>query len=148
MSSPEVNFEALAGILRQLSDRLEALNACLLTLETKPPPPAAKAPSTSPSVPVASKPSRANPTKKEKAKAPTVPTTRTPAPQSIRSTTLSKVIPEKTTTTLSITDDQAGHVVGRAGSGLKQVHDISGAKVSVSPTVTACHYSGHRPSGW
>ena len=34
-------------------------------------------------------------------------------------------------------DDQAGHVVGCAGSGLKQVHDISGTKVSVSPTVTA-----------
>ena len=75
--------------------------------------------------------------KKEKAKAPTVPTTRTPAPQSICSTTLSKVVPEKTTTTLSIMDDQAGHVVGCAGLGLKQVHDISGAKVSVSPTVTA-----------
>ena len=57
MLSPEVNFEALAGILRQLSDCLEALNACLLTLKTKPPPPAAKAPSTSPSTPVASKPS-------------------------------------------------------------------------------------------
>ena len=56
MSSPEVNFEALAGILRQLSDCLKALDARLLTLKTKPPPPAAKAPSTSPSTPVASKP--------------------------------------------------------------------------------------------
>ena len=52
-------------------------------------------------------------------------------------TTLSKAVQEKTTTTLSITDDQAGHIVGRASSGLKQVHDISGTKVSVSPTVTA-----------
>ena len=60
-----------------------------------------------------------------------------PAPQSIRTTTLSKAVQEKTTTTLSIMDDQAGHVVGRASLGLKQVHDISGTKVSVSPTVTA-----------
>ena len=59
------------------------------------------------------------------------------APQSICTTTLSKAVQEKTTTTLSITDDQAGHVVGCASLGLKQVHDISGTKVSVSPTVTA-----------
>ena len=75
--------------------------------------------------------------KKEKAKAPTTPATGVLAPQSICTTTLSKAVQEKTTTTLSIMDDQAGHVVGHASSGLKQVHNISGTKVSVSPTVTA-----------
>ena len=75
--------------------------------------------------------------KKEKVKAPTTPTTGVPAPQSICTTTLSKVVQEKTTTTLSIMDDQAGHIIGCAGLGLKQVHNISGTKVSVSPTVTA-----------
>jgi len=64
------------------------------------------------------------------------PITGVPA-HSIRSTNLTQAAQEKTTASLSISDDQAGHVVGRAGSGLKQVHDISGAKVSVSPTVTA-----------
>ena len=33
-------------------------------------------------------------------------------------------------------DDQAGHIIGHAGSGLKQVHDISGTKISVSTTIT------------
>ena len=51
-------------------------------------------------------------------------------------TTLTQAAQEKTTASLSITDNQAGHV-GHAGMGLKQVHDISGAKVSVSPTITA-----------
>ena len=60
-----------------------------------------------------------------------------PAPQSICVSTLSKAILKKATVTLSITDDQAGHVVERTGSGLKQVHDISGAKILVSTTVTA-----------
>ena len=44
---------------------------------------------------------------------------------------------EKTTASLSIADDQIGHVIGCTGLGLKQVHDISGTKVSVSPTITA-----------
>ena len=119
------------------SDRFDRLEQRLAALKSKTPLPATKPSSASPSAPAAPKPSRAKPTKKEKAKAPTTPATGVPAPQSIRTTTLSKVILEKLTVTLSITDDQAGHVVGRAGSGLKQVHDISGAKVSVSTTVTA-----------
>ena len=125
----------LLATMTQLGEQVNHLEQHLVSLET--PPHTAKAPSASPSTPAALKPSQAKPTKKEKAKAPTTPATRVLAPQSICTTTLSKVIQEKTTTTLSIMDDQAGHVVGRAGSGLKQVHDISGAKVSVSPTVTA-----------
>ena len=125
----------LLATMTQLGEQVDHLEQRLVSLET--PPPITKAPSASPSAPAAPKPSRAKPTKKEKVKAPTTPATGVPAPQSIHTTTLSKAVQEKTTTTLSITDDQAGHVVGRAGSGLKQVHDISGAKVSVSPTVTA-----------
>ena len=125
-------FKNLADHLDLFGDRFDRLEQRLAALESKNPLPAAKPPSASPSAPAAPKPSQAKPMNKEKAKAPTAPTTRTPAPQSIRSTTLSKVVPEKMTSTLSITDDQAGHIVGRAGSGLKQVHDISGAKVLVS----------------
>ena len=33
-------------------------------------------------------------------------------------------------------DDQAGHVIGHASLGLKQVHDTSGTKILVSTTVT------------
>jgi hypothetical protein len=64
------------------------------------------------------------------------PTTGIPA-QFICSTTSSQAIQEKMIASLSIIDDKAGHVVGHAGSGLKQVHNILGAKVSLSPTVTA-----------
>ena len=125
----------LLATMTQLGKQVNRLEQRLVSLETLPP--TTKAPSASPSAPAAPKPSRAKPTKKEKVKAPTTPATGVPAPQSICTTTLSKAVQEKTTTTLSITDDQAGHIVGRANSGLKQVHDISGAKVSVSPTVTA-----------
>ena len=121
--------------MTQLGKQVNCLEQCLISLET--PPSITKAPSASPSTPATSKPSQAKSTKKEKVKAPTTPATRVLAPQSICTTTLSKVVQEKMTTTLSITDDQAGHVIGCAGLGLKQVHDNSGAKVSVSPTVTA-----------
>lgn len=42
---------------------------------------------------------------------------------------------EKIVVTLSVPDAVAGHVVGRAGTGLRQIHDISHAKVSVAQTI-------------
>src|SRR6201999_1361879 len=45
--------------------------------------------------------------------------------------TLPKAALEKISVTLSVPDAVAGHVVGRAGAGLRQIHDISHAKVSV-----------------
>ncbi|KAF5318483.1 hypothetical protein D9619_010628 [Psilocybe cf. subviscida] len=63
------------------------------------------------------------------------PLARTPGPpasQSIRLTT-SQAALEKLVVTVSLADEHAGHVIGRAGTGLRQIHDISHAKVSVSP---------------
>ena len=42
---------------------------------------------------------------------------------------------EKIVVTLSVPDAVAGHVVGRAGTGLRQIHDISHAKVSIAQAV-------------
>ncbi|KAH9477528.1 hypothetical protein JR316_0009748 [Psilocybe cubensis] len=64
------------------------------------------------------------------------PSARPPHSQSICSTT-TKAALEKIVATLSIADEQAGHVIGRAGTGLRQIHDISHAKISVSPVVTS-----------
>ena len=143
-------MEGLSDTLAHLGDLVQCLDQCLASLE-KTTSSTTKAASPSPAS-AASKPSKAKPTKKEKAKASTTPATGVLAPQSICVSTLSKAILEKLTVTLSIMDDQAGHVVGHAGLGLKQVHNISGTKNLVSTTVTAgfClphHYPGHRPSG-
>lgn len=45
----------------------------------------------------------------------------------------SKASFEKTLVTISVPDDQTGHIVGRAGAGLAQIHEFSHAKISVSP---------------
>jgi hypothetical protein len=56
-----------------------------------------------------------------------------PSPPTNIGTLSTKAAFEKAVVTLSIPDEQAGHVVGRAGTGLRQIHDISNAKVSVAP---------------
>jgi len=137
----EGSLVTLADSLARLGDLVDRLDQRLISLESKPTSSTANAPSSSPAA--AAKPKPAKSTKgKGKAKAPTsTPSTGVPVPTQIRSTTLDKAIAkvaqEKTTLSIFIPDDMAGHVVGRAGSGLKQIHDISSAKVSISPTVTA-----------
>lgn len=40
---------------------------------------------------------------------------------------------EKAVVTVSVPDTQTGHIVGRAGAGLSQIHEFSHAKISVAP---------------
>ncbi|KAH9475681.1 hypothetical protein JR316_0011240 [Psilocybe cubensis] len=123
----QVRFDADKKVDDQLSaieSKLERLTASL------PKPPAAPTPS-------ARAPRARRTSRKERPAAPTsTPTTGPPHSQSIRSTT-TKAALEKIVATLSIADEQAGHVIGRAGTGLRQIHDISHAKISVSPVVTS-----------
>jgi hypothetical protein len=144
-STPIDLGETLAGFSEHLAEllmRFDVLEQRLDRLESKPTSSTANAPSSSPAA--AAKPKPAKSTKgKGKAKAPTTttPSTGVPVSTQVRVSTLDKAIAkavqEKTTLSMFIPDEMAGHVVGRAGSGLKQIHDISSAKVSVSPTVTA-----------
>jgi hypothetical protein len=63
---------------------------------------------------------------------PATPTTSRPAPASAIRSISSEAALEKCSVTLQVLDAQAGHLIGRAGSGLQQVHDYSRAKVSVA----------------
>jgi hypothetical protein len=142
----EASLASLADTMARIGDFVSRIDQRLTALESKPKPSTAKpSPSTAP----APKKAKGRKSKKEPLISqleglfgphPT-PSTGVPAPTHIRTSTLGKVVAklvqEKTSLTLIVPDDQAGHVVGRAGSGLKQIHDISSAKVSVSPTVTA-----------
>ena len=49
--------------------------------------------------------------------------------------TLPQAALEKIVVTLSVPDAAAGHIVGRAGTGLRQIHDISHAKVSIAQAI-------------
>ena len=127
-------LNTLYQAVNTLTDRLDRLDSRLGALESK------LSPSTA--TPKASTPARGpraarSKSTKPKAPAPTTSsTTKTPAPTTIRSIS-TKDVQEKITVTLSIPDAQAGHLVGRAGTGLRQIHDISHAKLSVSPTVVS-----------
>ena len=55
----------------------------------------------------------------------------------IHTTTTLPVTLEKIAVTMSILDDLAGHIVGRKGTGLCQIHDISNAKLLVYPTLVS-----------
>jgi hypothetical protein len=72
---------------------------------------------------------------KNPAAPPSTPRTNQPAPASeplsVRSIA-SEAAFEKCSVTLQVPDAQAGHLIGRAGSGLQQVHDYSRAKVLVA----------------
>jgi hypothetical protein len=63
---------------------------------------------------------------------PATPTTSQPAPASAIRSISSEAALEKCSVTLQVPDVQAGHLIGRAGSGLRQVHDYFCAKVSVA----------------
>ncbi|KAF9537414.1 hypothetical protein CPC08DRAFT_771303 [Agrocybe pediades] len=123
----QVGFEAD----KKVSDRLSAIESKLESLTaTLSNPPATSSPS-------AHAPRARRTSRKERPAAPTsTPTTGKPASQSIRTTTTRAAL-EKIVVTLSIADEQAGHIVGRAGTGLRQIHDISHAKVSVSSTASS-----------
>jgi hypothetical protein len=142
----EASLATLADTMTRIGDFVSRIDQRLTALESKPKPSTAKPP---PSTAPAPKKAKGRKSKKEPLISqlegilgphPT-PSTGVPAPAHIRTSTLGKIaaklVQEKTSLTLIVPDDQAGHVVGRAGSGLKQIHDISSAKVSVSPTVTA-----------
>jgi hypothetical protein len=63
---------------------------------------------------------------------PATPTTSQPTPASAIRSISSEAVLEKCSVTLQVPDVQAGHLIGRAGLGLRQVHDYSRAKVSVA----------------
>ena len=69
---------------------------------------------------------------KNPAAPPATPTTSRPVAASEIRSISSEAALEKCTVTLQVPDAQAGHLIGRAGSGLRQVHDYSRAKVSVA----------------
>lgn len=127
-------LNALYQAVNLLTDRLDRLESRLGAVESKPP--------TTTATPKASTPARGpraarSKTTKSSAPAPTTPSaTKAPATTTIRAIS-TEVVQEKITVTLSIPDAQAGHLVGRAGTGLRQIHDISHAKLSVSPTVVS-----------
>jgi hypothetical protein len=127
-------LNALYQAVNLLTDRLDRLDSRLAALESKPTPTTA-----TPTTSTSARGPRAARSKstKSKASAPTTSSaTKTPAPTTIR-TLSTQDVQEKITVTLSIPDAQAGHLVGRAGTGLRQIHDISHAKLSVSPTVVS-----------
>jgi len=129
-------MNALYQAVNSLTDRLDRLDSRLAALESKQTStPAAPKSSTTPAVAPKAKGSKS--TKKTKEPAPTTPSaTKAPAPHTIR-TISTKPPPEKIVVSLSIPDVQTGHIVGRAGTGLRQIHDLSHAKLSVSPTVVS-----------
>lgn len=142
-SGTSINFEALSPDERLMFlhrsmavifDRLSSIGDRLTAIESKPPPPTPtpSAPSAPARAPSARRPSR----KERRKQAPTsTPTTGPPASQSIRLASTQAAL-EKLVVTMSIADEHAGHVIGRAGTGLRQIHDISHAKVSVSPSAS------------
>jgi len=110
--------------LRDVSERLVALER--LAFSPAPTVPASVA---------AVSTGRAKPKKgKQQAAPPPTPSTgRSPAPPTAIQSISTKAALEKTVVTMQIQEAQAGHLVGRAGNGLREVHDFSRAKVSVAP---------------
>ena len=132
--SVEHVLETLYQAVNHLSDRIDLLEARLVAAESKPPTTTATSAASTPARGLRA--ARGKSTKSKTTAPTTSSTTKTPAPHTIR-TLSTKVVQEKITVTLSIPDAQAGHLVGRAGTGLRQIHDISHAKLSVSPTVVS-----------
>ena len=78
----------------------------------------------------ASAPSKAKPAKKERPtkKGPAIPSN--PLPLHLAQTFPQEGKPDRHLVTVAIPDATAAHVIGQGGKGLKQAHDISGARVS------------------
>ena len=134
MSSSSWTMDSLAELLMRVSDRLDVVDARLGVLESKPPPPtAAPTPSSAPG-PKAGSASKARASRRKRSTAPTTSSTTTIPSIHIRSTTTSQAAPvEKIAVSISIPDELAGHIIGHEGTGLRQIHDISHAKMSVYP---------------
>ena len=134
MSFPTVTVKSLASIVLRLSKNVEALEARLGALESKiPPPTAAPTPPSAPGPTAGPAPKKARAPRKAKTPAPTTLSTTAIPSVNIRSATLQVAPVEKITVSVSIPDELAGHLIGREGTGLRQIHDISHAKMSVHP---------------
>ena len=138
LAVPKHEFDSaingIYGVLSDLGTRLDQLTSVVecLSVATTPIP---SAPTSKPSTAY----TRAKPRRQWKSAAPA----NTPITgcahhsQTINAITLNKAAQEKITTTLSIPDSQAGHVVGHMGTGLHQISDRSHVKVLLSPTVNS-----------
>jgi hypothetical protein len=120
-------LDKFTSALTQLTDRMVAIESHLFFSPAAP---------VKPIIATAATGKKAKSKKgKNPAAPPSTPRTNRPAPASellsVRSIA-SEAALEKCSVTLQVPDAQAGHLIGRAGSGLWQVHDYSRAKVSVA----------------
>ncbi|THU95830.1 hypothetical protein K435DRAFT_778861 [Dendrothele bispora CBS 962.96] len=126
-----IDCDRLAGMLASLVVELQEIKSRLDKLESSLPSLPAKPAASSPSAHTSGVRS---PSRKGQLAAPIpTPIAESPTPLPNLNSLSTKAAFEKTVITLSIPDQQTGHVVGRAGTGLRQIHDISHAKISVSP---------------
>ena len=128
-----MNAVTMSKALASLTEEMKSMKAYISKLESS----VQSLLSAKPSVPSPSAPTsdgRSHSRKGQMAAPTSTPTTiPTLFPPANIGTLSTKAAFEKAVVTLSIPDEQAGHVVGRAGTGLRQIHDISNAKISVAP---------------
>jgi hypothetical protein len=146
--------DSLNAVLARLADRLESLEARLdrieastgLTIASASTPKEA----TTPSPPTKGKgraaapaaPSKAKPAKKERpTKKAAIPSSPVPLPLAQTFATEGKT--DRHLVTVVIPDASAQHVVGQGGKGLKQIHDISGARVNAYSLATGSRDERH-----
>ena len=133
--SPDLH-DVLLGIqssLDSLAERILALESAdrarigtVSMTPAPPPPPSTKGKARAQAAPA---PSKAKPAKKER------PTKKAPIPSEGLPLHLAQTFPQegkpdRHLVTVAIPDATAAHVIGQGGKGLKQLHDISGARVS------------------
>jgi len=155
----------LSSVLRRLADRLDSLETRLDRIEgqktaftiaaTAPfadsPEAAKRPPFTERQPPTKGKgkanaqapaPSKAKPAKKERStKKGAIPSAAIPLPLAQTFSTEGKT--DRHLVTVVVPDDTAMHVIGKGGKGLKQVHDISGARVHAYTLATGSHDERH-----
>jgi hypothetical protein len=150
----------LTAVLARLADKLESLEARLDRIEASAGPTIAAAtfrdaPEASKVPPFTSKatkgkgradapaaPSKAKPAKKERStrKAATLPN---PVSLPLAQTFSTEGKTDRHLVTVVIPDSTAQHVIGQGGKGLKQVHDISGARVNAYTLASGSHDERH-----
>jgi hypothetical protein len=116
-------LDQVDSMLQPLRKRIVELESTIQSLSATPPP----APLHQASKLSSSKDHLVAPTS-----TPTIPPPSIPTPSIQINSLSSKAAFVKTAVSLLVPDDQAGHVVGRSGTGLKQIHDFSGAKITVT----------------
>ena len=154
----------LSSVLRRLADRLDSLETRLDRIEgqktaptiaavrfadspeaTKRPPVTSRQPPTKGKGKTnvqAPAPSNAKPAKKERStKKGAIPSAAIPLPLAQTFSTEGKA--DRHLVTVVIPDDSAMHVIGKGGKGLKQVHDISGARVNAYTLVNGSRDERH-----